>query len=376
MSKRANGEGTIYKRADGRYEGAAYVLMPSGGRARRRVYGRTRAQVQDQLVALVRQSQQGVPAPSASLTVGAYLEGWLRDVAAVKVRPATLRSYEMYLRLHIVPDLGKKRLHRLAPTDVREFLMRKQATGLSVATVKQIHAILRSALSHAAREDLVVRNVAKLVQVATPNTEPPVPLSAEEAQRLLQAARGDRLHALWAVALTVGLRRGEVLGLRWCDVDLSIGTLDVRQTLQRAGGSLQVVPPKTRRSRRTVPLPGITVAALAEHRSRMELEARAAGRSLTSTGFVFTTTVGTPMEPRNVNRAFVALLVSAGLRHVRLHDLRHTCATLLLDQGASPRVVMETLGHSTIGVTMNVYAHVMPQAMRDAATSMHSVLSR
>lgn len=276
--------------------------------------------------------------------------------------------------------MGSARLRTPTPRSASSWMRlrvsRKQAAGLSVATVKQIHAILRSALSHAAREDLVVRNVAKLVQVATPSTEPPVPFSAEEAQTLLEAARGDRLHALWVVALTLGLRRGEVLGLRWCDIDLDRGTLDVRQTLQRAGGSLQVVPPKTRRSRRTVPLPRITAGALAAHRTRMDLEAHAAGRSLGSSDFVFATTRGTPLEPRNVNRSFAGLLTAAGLRHVRLHDLRHTCATLLLDQGASPRVVMETLGHSTISVTMNVYAHVMPKAMRDAASSMDAVLSR
>ena len=195
-----------------------------------------------------------------------------------------------------------------------------------------------------------------------------------EAKALLAAARDDRLYAYWTVALGVGLRRGEALGLRWCDLDLDAGILRVCQTLQRAGGRLVLVPPKTERSRRSVPLPTVAVTGLREHRRAMAIEALARGQALDDEGLVFTSTVGTPLEPRNLNRAFDALLGRAGLRHVRLHDLRHTCATLLLAQGVPARVVMEILGHSAIAVTMNTYSHVVPSLQREAAQRMDDAL--
>ncbi len=374
MSRRGNGEGTVYRRADGRWEGAAYVLLPNGARARRRTYGRTRAEAADKLLVLQRASQQGIPASASSQTVGAYLAVWVEQVAGNKVRPATLRSYRMYVERHLVPGLGRKRLSRLSPADIRGFMAERRAAGLSPATVKQLHAILRSALAHAVREDLLPRNVARLVIAPAAGRHDVAPLSISEAQVLLKAAEGDRLKALWTVALAAGLRRGEAIGLRWCDLDLDVGVLRVRQTLQRVPGGLVVVPPKTERSRRSIALPGVASRALVEHRERMVVEAISRGEELDQSGWVFTTKKGTPLEPRNVNRSFVALLDNAGLRRIRLHDLRHTCATLLLVQGVAPRVVMDTLGHSAIAVTMNTYSHVMPVMQREAASRMDDVL--
>lgn len=375
MTRRGNGEGTVYKRRDGRWEGACYVLLPSGGRARRSVYGRTRAEVSEKMTALQRQSQQGIAVSAAGvLTVGDYLHTWLGTVAAARVRPSTLRGYEMNLRRHLIPGLGRKRLARLSPADVRAFLADRRSSGLSAATVKQLHAILRSALHHAVREDLLGRNVARLVVVPTADRHEVQPLTVDEARQLLAAAKGDRLYALWAVALAVGLRRGEALGLRWCDVNLDEGTLRVVQTLQRANGRLMIVPPKSERSRRTIPLPVIAVAALREHRKAMVAAALRSGRTCADADLVFTTTLGTPLEPRNVNRSFALLQDRAGLRRVRLHDLRHTCASLLLAQGVPARVVMDTLGHSAIAVTMNTYSHVMPVLQREAAQRMDDAL--
>jgi integrase len=262
----------------------------------------------------------------------------------------------------------------LSPSDVRSFLAAKRAAGLSVTTVKQLHAILRSALAHAVREDLIARNVARLVVVPSAPRCDVQPLTVVEARRLLVAASEDRYRALWVLLLTAGLRRGEVLGLRWADLDLDNGVLRVRQTLQRAGGRLQLVPPKSERSRRSVPLASMAVVALRDHRLKMAREFLTRGQRLSDDDLVFLTAKGTPVEPRNLNRSFVALLRAAKLRHIRLHDLRHTCATLLLAQGIPARVVMETLGHSAIAVTMNTYSHVMPSLLRDAADRMDEVL--
>jgi integrase len=326
-TRRPNGEGTIYQRRDGRWEGAAYVLTPSGGRSRKRVYGRTRSEVFERLAELQQGSRRGLPVASSELRLGPFLEDWLTNVAQAKVRPSTYHGYAKYLRLYLLPALGKKRLTRLTPTDVRTFLASPELARLSPATRRQIHAILRAGLQHALREDLVARNVAKLVVMPAARSPEIVPLTVEEARRLLEAAEGSRLYALWAVALAVGLRRGEALGLRWCDVDLEAGTLRVVQTLQRTDGRLDLVPPKSERSRRRVPVPDVAVTTLRRHRVQAETEAVERGEPLASESLVFTSLVGTPLEPRNVNRAFAALLAGAGLRHVRLHDLRHTFAT-------------------------------------------------
>jgi integrase len=199
-------------------------------------------------------------------------------------------------------------------------------------------------------------------------------LTVEEAQQLLAATDDDRLYALWSVALGVGLRRGEALGLRWQDVDLDGGTLRVEQALQRTKGGLVLGPTKTPRSRRTIPLPAVCVRALKIHRARQNVERLAVGDSWQDSGLVFTSNVGTPVEPRNVNRSFTKLIEKAGVRPVRRHDLRHTCASLLLAQGVPLRVVMEVLGHSQIAVTANTYTHVLPTLQREAADLMDRAL--
>jgi integrase len=191
-------------------------------------------------------------------------------------------------------------------------------------------------------------------------------LTVEDARRLVGAIRGDRFEALWICALTLGLRKGELLGLRWNDIDFGDATLMIRQALQRAGGHLVLVEPKTARSRRVVPVPPQTLAALRAHRRRQHADKLAAGRAWRDSGPVFTTHLGGPLEPRNVNRSWYAVRSRAGLTGFRLHDLRHSCASFLLAAGASPRTAMKTLGHSQIGLTMNTYTHVLPEVERAA----------
>ncbi|MCC5580240.1 site-specific integrase [Microtetraspora sp. AC03309] len=188
----------------------------------------------------------------------------------------------------------------------------------------------------------------------------------EEAKKLLDTIKGDRLEAFWICALTLGLRRGELLGLRWDDIDFGNGQLAVRQTLQRADGSLQLVDPKTDRSRRTVPVPEPTLAALRRHRRTQAAEQLASGERWKDHGLVFASTIGTPIEPGNLSARWRKARTQAGLEWLRLHDLRHACASYLLACGASPRTVMKTLGHSQIALTMNTYAHVLPDVERAA----------
>lgn len=233
-------------------------------------------------------------------------------------------------------------------------------------------AVLRKALNQALRWGLVTKNAATLAD--PPKAEPREirPLDPDEARRFLDAARGDRLEALYSVALSLGLRMGEILGLRWEDVDLDARTLTVRKQLQRLDGKPQLVDLKTRQSRRTLALPAGLAGALREHRKR-QLEARLlAGERWRGEdwGLVFTSTIGTPLDPRNLTDRYKALLARAGLPALRFHDLRHSCASLLIAQGIPAKIVMETLGHSQISLTLNTYAHVFPEVQRQAAEAM------
>ena len=260
MSRRANGEGSVYRRKDGRWVGAHYVLRPDGGRERRPVYGRTRAEASAKLAELDAKTAAGVPLAVKSWTVQAYAEHWLADVVAERLRPSTLASYRDTMRLHIWPILGRCPLRALTPAHVRKLLAAKLATGLSVRSVQIIHAVLRVMLAEAVRDELVERNVATIVRAPTGPREEVRPWSPDEATAFLAASGGNRLHALFAVGVALGLRRGELLGLRWADVDLDSGLLHVRQSTQRIyRAGLVVGPPKTPRSRRDIPLPDVTV---------------------------------------------------------------------------------------------------------------------
>jgi len=253
--RRANGEGTIVRRNDGRYHAAYYVLTPDGHRVRRFVYAKTWDECHNKLVEMKAKTSHGVPLAVKSSTVEQYLRHWLSDVATARLRASTVAGYEQIIRVHLIPGLGRKQLAKLSPQDVRQFLADKRAAGLSVRMVQYMHAVLRNALQNAVREEQLFRNVAKLVQVESPDYDVGQGLTLDQAQRLLTTVKETRWHSLYVLALILGLRRGELLGLRWSDVDLDAKTLSVRQNLVRAGGKLQVQAPKTRRSRRTLPPP-------------------------------------------------------------------------------------------------------------------------
>jgi integrase len=230
------------------------------------------------------------------------------------------------------------------------------------------------ALNEAVRWGLIARNAAALVDGPRVERFPIKPFTPEEARRLLEAVKGDRLEALYSVALTMGLRQGEALRLTWKDIDLGLGYVRISKQLQRIHGSPELVEPKTERSRRTLAMPPMIARALRDHCSRQELERRDAGKRWHDTGLVFTTPNGTPLDGTAVTKEFHRVLDRAGLPQRRFHNLRHSCATLLLVQGVSPRVVMDVLGHSQIGLTMNTYSHVIPDLRRDAAKRMQDLL--
>lgn len=392
--RRANGEGSIWTRKDGRYGYAAYVPTTAGTYKRVQGYARTREDARKKLTELLRRADQGLPVASVNWTLAEYLTYWLREVVREDRRPKTYQGYEGVVRLHLIPGLGKKRLSKISAQDVRSFIthVRRECqcckhgwdaarseprccaradhqccgTRLSARMVQSIHAVLRNALESGVREELIPRNVAKLVRVPPPHYKVNRGLTVVQAKATLKVADAHRLGALYVLALFVGLRRGELLGMRWQDVDLDDGKLEVVQTLQRVGGSLRLVPPKTEDSARTVPLPSVCVEALREHRKRQFAERANAWPDWEDHGLVFASRRGTPMEPDNLRRSWSAIRSEAGLGAVRFHDLRHTCVTLLLDLGTPPHVVREIVGHSAIEVTMTIYAHVSLEDKRKA----------
>jgi integrase len=372
--KRNAGEGSIFERADGRWCAQLDLGWESGRRRRKYVYGATAAEVQDQLLKARSDLKAGLPVATDRQTVEQFLDRWLEAVRP-SVRPRTFQGYAILVRNHIVPELGRLRLDKLAPQHVQAALVRKSASGLSSQTVRHIRAILRIALNQAIKWELVARNAASLSVVPKLEHKGFRSLSPDDARHLLDAARGERLDAVYTVALSLGLRMGEILGLRWQDVDLDGAMLTVNQAIYRiAGKGLVAAEPKTDRSRRALFLPDGVLRALRAHRLRQLQERLAAGSRWHDSGLVFTSSIGTPLEPRNLFRSFKTLLRKAGLPDVRFHDLRHSAASLLLAQGVPMRAVMELLGHSNISTTADIYSHVMPAMMRDVADKMDVIL--
>lgn len=247
---------------------------------------------------------------------------------------------------------------------------------LSPLTLAYIHSVLKSALEHAVREEEITRNVARNVRTGTPRPRRFEPLTADEARQFLAAVRNDRLFALYELALRAGLRKGELLGLQWKDLDLHNGTASIRRTLQRTQtGGLTALPTKTRASERRIALPSECIHSFKEHRAVQEGERKAAAEGWKDNGLVFRTSAGGPIDPANLNRSFHTLLERAGLRRIRFHDLRHSTATLLLEQGVELVVIKELLGHAHIGVTATVYAHVRLRLQRQAVETLSSTLA-
>ena len=373
MGKTAYGEGSIYQRSDGRWAAQLDMGWRNGRRQRKLVYGRTRRDVQGQLRAALKAKQDGTLRVGSRQTTGHFLQRWLEDSVKPSVRPATYSMYWHLTTRHLIPNLDRVPLEKLSPEHVQALLRAKTDEGLAPRTVHHLRALLRIALNRAMRWGLVVRNVAALADSPRIERFDVRMLAPVEAKQLLAAAEDDRLGALYSVALALGLRQGEALGLSWEDIDFESRRLHVRHGLQRIAGELRLVEPKTRQSRRTIAMPGVVIDALQHHKARQTQERLVAGRRWHNTGLV-TSTIGTPIEVGNLRRSFWRLLERAGLPRMRFHDLRHSCASLLLVQGVPARVVMETLGHSNISITMDTYTHVLPELQRQAADAMDRAL--
>lgn len=350
----------------------AAISLPNG--RRKYIYGGTREEVRRKLALALGAHETGVVPDGRGRKLGEFLDEWLREIVKPSVRTWTYRGYEVHVRRHIKPELGRVHLERLEPSHIQAFLNQKVASGLSPKTVRYLRGTLRTALNQAMRWGLVSRNAAALVDGPRVQPYEIAPFTPAEARRFLTAVKGHRLEALYTVALALGLRQGEALGLRWQDIDLQMGYLRVSKQLQRVDGKFELVEPKTARSRRTIVMPPTVTRALIDHQKR-QFQERPQDGVWNPLGLVFTRPDGVPLDGTVVTHDFHRVLDRAGLIQRRFHDLRHSCASLLLAQGVPARVVMEVLGHSQIAITMNTYAHVIPELRRDAAERMDAVLS-
>lgn len=405
---RGNREGSVYKRAsDGRYVGTAYL---NGKRLV--VYGRTRKEAVDKKQLLEREIADGLPITSGrGVSTGAVLRQWIavtlpQRVAAGRLAPGTLDSYRDNTEKHIIPVLGDVPLSALSPAHVRQWLadlavkpsgrprrkLREGETGLPPApvlsprTVVYCHAILRKALNDAVRDELVKRNVAALAEPPAVSRAEVHPPTRAEAGKLLAAVADDWLSVYWLLLIALGLRRGEGLGLKWEDVDFDAGTIRLRGSIQRQRGnvpdpstgrrqgSLVRKRLKTPASHATIPVPAVVMEALRAHRVR-QAQARLAAVAWEESGLVFTTKIGTPLEPRNINRAWGDVCDRAGVRRVRVHDLRHAFASYLRDAGEDMKSIQEAMRHSRMSTTADLYVHLFEENRRGTADKMNDIIT-
>jgi integrase len=365
---------SVYRRAsDGKWAGTLDLGRDAQGRRRRHVvYGQLRREVIAKLEEARSRLAADEPVRDARVTVANFINDWLEKALPASARRATTQAtYAALARTQLTPaPFGALPLDRLRPSDIEALLLAKRDAGLAEWTVRAIYTVVRQALDTAMRDGLIRRNPAAAVKRPTVNRGEARYLTPEEAGRLLEAAKGDRLYPLLVLLLGSGLRRGEALALHWRDVDLAAGHMRVRWSLARVGGKLVFSQPKTVKSRRFVSLPAPVLETLRRHRVAQAAERLAAPvwhPWPDHDDLVFSTQFGTPIEPRNAARSFARIAGRAGLDGASLHTLRHSAASALIASGVHVRIVQEVLGHSTYAVAADTYAHIAVAQQREAA---------
>jgi integrase len=374
--QRGNGAGTVYprKNKDGKVIGyrGSYFVDTAVGPKRLYVSGRTKTETEKALRKATADRDGGLVFDASCLTLGSYLDRWLPNIRDT-VRQRTWERYEQIVRVHIKPTLGKKTLKNLTPTHVRGLYRLKLDKGSSARTVQYIHTTLRKALRDAASDGLVPRNVTDGIKAPRPKKKEINPLDPKQAKAFLDEVHEDRLEALYVLAVHRGLRQGELLGLKWEDVDLQAGMLQVRRTLSLTKNGHVFEQPKNGKGR-SIELTEAALEALRSHLKRQLEEIETLGDAYQDQGLIFPGERGQPMRPWTLTRKLERILKRAGLPHIRFHDLRHTCATLLLSKGVHPKFVQELLGHATISITLDTYSRVIPAMGDQTRKAMEDVL--
>lgn len=394
--RRSNGEGSISKRLDGRYMGQVSIPNPITGKSKRETfYGKTQKEVLEKINEIKYQVQTGTFTAENDITVGNWILTWLREYKDNRIKKGTLTNYTNYVNSHIIPYLGNIKLQELRADQIQGFynhLLKEgrkkpsanKESGLSPTTIKRIHIIINSALKQALKNGIINKNPASAVTIPKQLKHEIQPLSREEIQLFLETAKEDRLYAAFILECGTGLRRGELLGLKWQDIDLENKILQVNRSLVvqydvnakdkgKKATYLEFETPKTEKSKRVISIPDNVVAELKTHRIRQKEEKLRIGKYYTDEDLVFCNIDGSRLHPVSFVSYFKNLLKKAGVRDVRFHDLRHSVATLLLEMNEHPKVVQELLGHSTITTTLDIYSHVNLEKKEQAAAKLNTI---
>ena len=376
--KRANGDGSIRKRKDGRWEGR-YVVghdPVTGKMISRNVLGKTQAQVKEKLRTAIENSKRLDYTQTGKYTVGQWMDEWFEAYAKVKVRPSSHQTYKGYIENHIKPNIGDIPIEKLTSLQLQKFYRllltegrvpriesEKQPRGLSAKTVRNINQVISSAMDMAVRHKLILSNPTEGCELPKVEHREMKTLPAEQLGAFLREAKESGVYELYYLDLATGLRRGELLGLKWEDIDLQNGIIHVRRQVARVDGEVKELPLKTKNSYRNISISQDAVAMLTE------MEAHR------SSDYVFPSSTGGPTSPDSVNNMLHRVLKRAGLPSIRFHDLRHTFATLALQNGVDIKTVSGMLGHFSAGFTLDTYAHVTTSAQKEAARTMGNVLA-
>jgi integrase len=378
--RRHRGEGTVVRRKDGRWQAGISLGKDETTGKRRRLtrYGRTKDEAYEKLHKALEEQRKGLLMRSDQQTVGYFLDDWLEHVHRPTLKIGSYVKYRQCLDTHIIPHLGHIKLQRLHQSQVQAFYTRKLDEGFAPSMIHLLHAILHKALDHAVKWEYVARNVCDFVNLPrlVKKREPQF-LTEEQALHLLETLRGHRLEVMVALALSTGMRRGELLALRWNDINLEAGSIQLQRTAARyLKYGVYENEPKSDSSRRQILLPGRIMEMLEQHRASQLQIQQHAGSDWQNLGLVFTNRMGGFINPRVVNERFNAAVKAAGLPPMHFHDLRHSAATLLLAMGVHPKVVQELLGHSKISMTMDLYSHAIPSLQQGAMESMDTFLRK
>ena len=369
MSKRASGEGSVFKR------GKRWVGQVGSGQNRETGYFATQREANAWRRQMVEQRCQGLLFADSKVQLSKFLDEWL-VVAKTSVRPNTYNQYAQIVHQHINPSLGKILLKELRPDHVQSLYTQKLKDGVSPRTTRMIHAVIHRALNHALKLGLVVRNVSDSVTRSKVPRKEMRTLDDYQVRLLIQVADSHQVGMIFWLAVTTGLRKGELLGLKWSDLDWKTRRIHIQRQVQRRNGEgLVFCEPKSASGRRVIVLGQSTIDKLREYKTEQQKGQILAGEKWQNYDLIFTSPIGTPLDPSNVLKVYKSCLKEAQLPEIRFHDLRHTAATLMLQQGINPKIVQERLGHSDISLTLNTYSHVLPHMQEEAAEKMDELLT-
>ena len=376
--KRANGEGNIRKRKDGRWEGryTAGHDPVTGKQIFKNVLGKTQTEVKEKLKKALVEAGQVDFTKSGQYTVATWMDNWFENVAKIKVRPSSHQTYKGYIDNHIKPNIGKIPLEKLTTMDLQKFyrkLLTKgrverieskdQPKGLSAKTVRNINQVISSAMDLAVAQKIILTNPTNACELPKAEHKEMQTIPAEQLQAFLDEARATGVYEMYYIELATGLRRGELLGLKWTDIDWKNGIIKVRRQVARVDGQIVEAPLKTKNSYRAVSISPQAIEVLREQKRK------------TNDQYVFPSPNGGPISPDSVNNMLKRVLERAGIPKVRFHDLRHTFATIALQNGVDIKTVSGMLGHFSAGFTLDTYAHVTTGAQKEAAQTLGNILS-